>query len=259
MNSLKPQVVSREVWTQARVALLEKEKALTRRRDELSRERRELPWVSVEKPYRFTGPDGTRTLADLFDGRSQLAVYHFMFGPRWEAGCASCSFLGDHFNGMGIHLAHRDVSFAAVSRAPIGRIEAFKSRMGWTFPWVSSEGTDFNQDFHVTPSEQEKAAGKMQYNFSEGPIFLEDLPGLSVFAKGGDGRVFHTYSTYARGLDPILGTYQILDFVPKGRDEDGLVHSMAWVRHHDRYGAGYVVDPKTPYVPPKDVDGCCHA
>ncbi|HZE96588.1 MAG TPA: thioredoxin family protein [Planctomycetota bacterium] len=257
MISKMQQVVSRAEWNLARRALLDREKKLTRLRDEVSRERRELPWVKVEKPYAFDAGDGTRTLADLFDGRGQLMVYHFMFGPRWEEGCKSCSFFSDHVDPMLLHLAHRDVSFAAVSRAPIERIESFKKRMGWKFPWVSSGRNDFNQDYHVSPTEQEKAKGKMVHNYGEIDVHLEDLPGLSVFARDAGGGICHTYSTYARGLDPLIGAYHFLDLVPKGRDEEGLVHSMSWVRHHDNYGPDYKVDAKSPYVQPRDVGDCC--
>jgi predicted dithiol-disulfide oxidoreductase (DUF899 family) len=250
-------IVSREEAVRARTQFLKEEKEFTRQRDELSRRRRELPWVKVEKDYVFDGPAGPRRLGDLFDGRGQLIVYHFMFGPTWEEGCPSCSYVGDHLDGMRIHLAHRDVSLAAVSRAPIARLEAFRRRMGWQFPWVSSGGNAFNADFHVSPSDEEKAEGKMTYNYRKGDICLEDLPGVSVFAKSAQGAIHHTYSSYARGLDLLIGAYNWLDLVPKGRDEDGLKHSMAWVRHHDRYDDGYVVDATSPYVPPKDVESCC--
>lgn len=251
------QIVGREEAVRARIQFLKEEKEFTRQRDELSRRRRELPWVKVEKDYVFEGPAGPRRLVELFAGSSQLIVYHFMFGPNWEEGCPSCSYVSDHLDGMRIHLAHRDVALAAVSRAPIARLEAFRRRMGWQFPWVSSGGNDFNADFHVSPSPEEKAEGKMTYNFQKGDIFLEDLPGVSVFAKDAKGAIYHTYSSYARGLDILVGAYNWLDLVPKGRDEGGLKHSMAWVRHHDRYDGHYVVDATSPYIPPKDVGSCC--
>lgn len=261
------QIVSREEWLKARTAHLAKEKQLTRMRDRLSAERRELPWVKVEKDYVFDSPQGKVTLADLFDGRSQLIVYHFMFGPEWEEGCPSCSFLMDHVDGAIPHLNARDVTLAVVSRAPLRHIEAFKKRMGWRFKWVSSHGNDFNHDYHVSFTKDELGKGKVDYNFEMMPGSpVEDLPGVSVFCKDeaapapGPGSIFHTYSSYARGLDMLVGTYNYLDLTPKGRDEDGLAFSMAWVRHHDRYGAGYVVDANAHYSPPKgSVCGHCAA
>ena len=228
-------VVSPDEWLVARRAHLAKENEFTRLRDRLSAERRALPWVKVEKSYVFDGPDGRETLADLFAGRSQLIVYHFMFGPGWEEGCPSCSFLADHFDGAIPHLAARDVMFVAVSRAPLPEFEAFKQRMGWRFKWVSSYGSDFNYDFHVSFTKEELANGKVDYNYDmvEG---YEELPGVSVFYKDAKGDVFHTYSSYARGLDVLVGAYNYLDLAPKGRDEAGLPWTMAWVRHHDRYG-----------------------
>jgi len=235
-----------------------KERELTRLRDELSRERRELPWELVEKQYVFEGPDGKVEFADLFGKRSQLIVYHFMFGPGWSEGCPSCSFLADHFDGATIHLANRDVAFAVVSRAPIAEIEPFRKRMGWRFKWVSSFGSDFNYDYHVSFTAEERAKGKVNYNYEEVEFPSEEGPGLSVFLKDGDGSIFHTYSSYARGCDILVGTYNFLDMVPKGRDEDGLAFSMAWVRHHDKYGEGYSVDPNQSYVQPaKAESGCC--
>lgn len=227
-------IVSEQEWLAAREALLAKEKEFTRLRDELSARRRELPWVKVEKSYVFDGPGGKQTLAELFAGRSQLMVYHFMFGPGWEQGCPSCSFLADHFDGAIVHLAQRDVTLVAASRAPLAQIETFKKRMGWRFKWVSSHGSDFNTDYHVSfPNKQEGA--KVYYNYAVGEFPAEEAPGLSVFYKDADGQVFHTYSTYARGLDILLGAYNFLDFAPKGRDEAALPWTMAWVRHHDRY------------------------
>jgi len=228
------EVVSQEQWTAARKALLAIEKEFTRQRDELSRQRRELPWTKVEKNYVFDGPSGKETLSDLFAGRGQLMIYHFMFAPGWEEGCKSCSFLADHIDGMLVHLRHRDVTLLLVSRAPLAQIEAFKKRMGWKFKWVSSYGNDFNFDFHVSFTPEEMAKGEAYYNYGMGRIPVEELPGLSVFYNNGGG-VYHTYSTYSRGLDILLGAYNFLDMAPKGRDEEGLAHGMAWLRHHDRY------------------------
>ena len=231
---MRNQVVSRDEWLKARLELLAAEKEFTRQRDALTRRRMAMPWERVEKSYQFEGPNGALSLADLFDGRSQLIVYHFMFGPDWEEGCKSCSFWADNFNGIPIHLNHRDVTFTAVSRAPLAKISAYKKRMGWSFPWVSSYGSDFNYDFHVSFTEEQLAAGKVDYNYGlvEG---YEELPGLSVFYKNERGEVFHTYSCYARGIDMVNGAYQLLDLVPKGRDEDGFEFSMEWVRRHDQY------------------------
>jgi predicted dithiol-disulfide oxidoreductase (DUF899 family) len=227
-------VVSREQWVTQRLALLAREKELTRLTDELSRQRRELPWVRLEKPYSFHGPQGTETLADLFEGRSQLIVYHFMFGPEMKEGCPSCSWVADHFDGTLPHLAARDVTLVAVSRAPYARLEAFKRRMGWRFKWVSSSETDFNFAFGVSSTDQQRAPGLQLYNFGTSEFLLPEREGASVFAREG-GEVFHTYSTYGRGVEALMGTYSYLDLVPKGRDEEGLDFPMAWVRHHDRY------------------------
>ncbi|HEY6967217.1 MAG TPA: DUF899 domain-containing protein [Burkholderiales bacterium] len=227
-------VVSQQEWQAARKALLAKEKAFSRQRDEIARARRALPWVKVEKDYAFDAPQGKVTLAGLFGPRSQLIVYHFMLGPGWDAGCKSCSYLADHFDGMLPHLAARDVSFAAVSRAPLAEIETFRTRMGWRFPWVSSNGNDFNFDFHVS-FHKEDMGKQVEYNYALGEARMEELPGASAFYRDGSGAVFHTYSTYARGLDTMIGAYNWLDIAPKGRDEDGLEFTMAWVRHHDRY------------------------
>jgi predicted dithiol-disulfide oxidoreductase (DUF899 family) len=228
-------VVAQDEWLAARRALLAREKAFTHERDALSAARRQLPWVKVEKDYVFEGPDGRQTLAELFDGRSQLIVYHFMFGPGWEQGCPSCSLLADHFDGAIVHLAQRDVTFVAVSRAPLHQIEAFERRMGWHFTWVSSHDSDFNRDFHVSFDKNELAKGEVQYNYTTGSFPSEEAPGASVFFKNEAGEVFHTYSTYARGLDQLIGAYSWLDLAPKGRDEAELPWTMAWVRHHDRY------------------------
>lgn len=232
-----PRIVSETEWLVARRDLLTREKELTRLRDEVSRHRRELPWVKLEKEYLFDGPDGEETLSDLFDGRSQLIVYHFMFGPGWEEGCKSCSYLADHFDGANWHLPHRDVTFVVVSRAPLSELEAYKKRMGWRFKWVSSHGNDFNFDYHVSATEEEKAKEKMFYNYESAELIGDEMPGLSVFYKDKNGDLFHTYSTYARGLDILVGAYNFLDHVPKGRDEDHLDFTMDWVRRHDQYDA----------------------
>ncbi len=227
-------IVSPSEWLKARKALLAKEKEFTRARDALSAARRELPWVKLGKDYLFEGPAGKETLADLFAGKNQLMIYHFMLGPDWVQGCPSCSFLADHFDGANIHLAQRDVSFVVVSRAPLAEIQAYKKRMGWKFKWVSSYGSNFNHDFHVSFTPEEKASGKVEYNYTVGEFPSEEAPGLSSFIKDG-GAVFHTYSTYGRGLDIIIGAYNMLDLAPKGRDEGALPWSMAWVRRHDEY------------------------
>jgi predicted dithiol-disulfide oxidoreductase (DUF899 family) len=248
-------IVSHDEWNAARKAYLAEEKAFTRARDALSKKRRELPWEKIGKNYLFDTPDGKQSLADLFGGKSQLIVYHFMLGPGWEAGCPSCSFLADHFDGAAIHLAQRDVRFVVISRAPLAEIEEFKKRMGWKFTWVSSFGSDFNHDYQVSASAEEKAAGRVVYNYEETTFPSEERPGASVFFKNEAGEVFHTYSTYGRGLDMFLGAYHFLDIAPKGRDEDGLTFSMAWVRHHDKY-EGAVVDTKASYQQPKSAS-CC--
>jgi len=245
----KPRVVSRTEWLEARTNLLNKEKQLTRLQDALSDERRKLPWVKVDKEYVFDGPGGKETLADFFEGRSQLIVYHFMFGPEWQEGCPSCSFNMDHADGALIHLAQRDVTLTAVSRAPLPKIEAFRKRMGWSFNWVSSNQSDFNRDFHVAFTKDELATGKVYYNYQTGAFPSEEAPGISVFFKNDAGEVFHTYSAFARGMESLINTYNYLDFVPKGRDEDGLAFTMSWVRHHDRYSSGYLADPSKPYWP----------
>ena len=227
-------VVAPNDWLAARKELLAKEKEFSRLRDELSRKRREMPWEKVEKKYMFEGRSGKESLAELFDGRSQLIVYHFMFGPGWKEGCPSCSFLADTFDGARVHVAERDVTFVVVSRATLPEIEAFQKRMGWTFKWVSSFKSDFNFDYQVSVKPDEQINGKVYYNYTLTEFPSEERPGLSVFYKA-DDQVFHTYSTYARGLDILLPTYNFLDMTPKGRNEEGLPHSMAWVRHHDRY------------------------
>lgn len=230
-------VVSREEWLGQRIELLKKEKELTRQKDEHSRQIRELPWVRIDKNYIFQSPDGEKTLAELFGANSQLVIQHFMLGPGWDEGCKSCSFMADHTDGMLPHLAARDVTMLAVSRAPIAEIEAFKKRMGWRFPWISSHGSDFNFDFHVSFTPEELATGKLNYNYSLREFGSEEAPGISVFRKDADGEIFHTYSAFGRGVEQVVGTYSVLDLVPNGRDEDGLEFTMAWVRHHDRYDA----------------------
>lgn len=248
----KRKVVSEEEWLKARKAHLTNEKELTRRRDELSRERQALPWVKVDKNYVFDGPAGKTPLSDLFGGRSQLIVYHFMLGPGWAEGCPSCSFLADHIDGALPHLNARDVTLAVVSRAPLAQIEAFKKRMGWRFPWVSSFDSDFNYDYHVSFTEEEMAKGAVYYNYKMQEFGSEEAPGISVFYKDKNGEVFHTYSAYGRGGDILLGAYNYLDMAPKGRDEGGLHFTMAWVRHHDKYGDSARPQPvkidKTPSV-----------
>jgi predicted dithiol-disulfide oxidoreductase (DUF899 family) len=247
---------TREEWLQARLELLEAEKELTRRSDDLARKRQQLPWIRIEKDYRFETEEGEASLADLFRGRSQLLVYHFMFGPDYTAGCTACSAIADGFNGFAVHLENHDVVMMAISHAPITAITAYKQRMGWTFPWASSYGTDFNFDFGVSYTEEQQRTGEMEYNYrprnvpsaleagSEGPVadmaarsgtdvsgYLRQAPGMSAFALD-DGVVYHTYSAYARGLDGLWGMYQWLDRAPKGRNENGV-----WFRRHDEYGA----------------------
>ena len=251
-------VVPAAEWLAARKELLKKEKEFTRLRDELSRQRRELPWEKVTKSYVFDGPKGKETLSDLFGGRSQLIVYHFMLGPGWAEGCPSCSFISDHIDGSVPHLAARDVRLAVVSRAPLAEIEAFKKRMGWKFHWVSSNGNDFNYDYQVSMTKDELGKGEVYYNYGYQKFPSEERPGTSVFYKDAAGDVFHTYSSYGRGLDILIGAYNWLDIAPKGRDEEGLKHGMAWVRHHDKYDAGYRVDANAEYVQPaKSEHGCC--
>ena len=227
-------VVSREEWLKARRDLLKLEKEETHLRDKVRAERRALPWVKVDKEYVFDTPKGRKTLAELFDGRSQLLIYHFMLGPEWEAGCPGCSFLADHFDGTLPHLNHHDVTLIAVSRAPLEKIEAYKKRMGWKFPWVSSYGSDFNFDYHVSFTKEDLAKDKVFYNFTEIPPedAHDELPGLSAFYRNESGEVFHTYSTYARGGEEVIGTLMILDRAPFGRNEDS---TMNFVKRHDEY------------------------
>ena len=228
-----PTFGSRDEWLAARLELLAEEKDLTRRRDDLAAQRRALPWVRIDKDYRFEGPDGPRSMAELFDGRSQLLVYHFMYGPDWDEGCPSCSFWADTFDGLDVHLAHRDVTFVCVSRAPLAKLAAYKARMGWTFPWFSSAPSDFNFDFGVSFTPEQQAEGAT-YNFAHQDHPPDEAPGISAFAILA-GEVFHTYSAYSRGLDPLNGAYQLLDLTAQGRDEGGLEWPMAWLRRHDAY------------------------
>ncbi len=240
-------IVSEQQWLEARKALLAKEKEFSRARDELNRQRRALPWVRVDKNYVFDGPQGPVALTNLFGGKSQLLIYHFMLGPSWAKGCPSCSFLADHFDGATIHLAQRDVTLVVVSRAPLPEIEAYRRRMGWQFPWVSSHGNGFNFDYHVSFTPDEQARGEANYNYSIGKFPSEEAPGISAFIKDETGAVFHTYSAYARGLDTLIGTYNFLDMAPNGRDEDSLPWTMAWVRRHDEYES----------APVKPAAACC--
>ena len=228
-------IVSREEWTEARKALMAHEKEFTRARDRLSEERRALPWVKVDKSYAFDTPEGKKTLADLFKGKRQLVVQHFMFAPEWNEGCKSCSFWADGFDRIGSHLAARDTAFVAVSRAPLEKLLAFKKRMGWTFDWVSSAGSDFNYDYAVSFTPDQIKAGAKTYNFGTSPFGVEEAPGISVFYRDEAGTIFRTYSCFARGLDMMNAAYQYLDLTPLGRQEEGLPYPMDWVRLHDRY------------------------
>ncbi len=230
-------IVSREEWIAARQVHLAEEKELTRLRDRLSQRRRRLPWVGVDKDYVFEGPDGKESLSELFAGRGQLIVYHFMYGPDWDEGCPSCSLLCDTIDGAIVHLNHRDVSMVAVSRAPFDKLEAYRKRMGWKFKWVSSHGGEFNHDYDVSFAAEEMAKGEVYYNYKIGKFPSDEAPGLSVFYRNENGDIFHTYSAYARGLDALIGTYNYLDLVPKGRDESDLPYTMAWIRRHDQYEA----------------------
>jgi predicted dithiol-disulfide oxidoreductase (DUF899 family) len=227
-------IVPHDQWIATRREFLAKEKEFTRMRDELSRQRRELPWEKVEKNYVFDGPNGKESLGDLFAGRSQLIVYHFMFDPSWDAGCKSCSFWADNFERLPIHLKHRDISLVAISRAPLAKLEAYRKRLGWTFKWVSSGGNDFNYDYRVSFTKDQVASGRVDYNFGTNPDYANDeMPGISVFYKDSSGAIFHTYSTYARGIDMMNNAYHYIDLTPKGRDEgDGI---MAWLRRNDEY------------------------
>jgi predicted dithiol-disulfide oxidoreductase (DUF899 family) len=257
---MQHRIVSQGEWLQERTAFLAKEKELTRLRDRLAEERRALPWVQVEKTYVFDTPAGKKSLSDLFDGRSQLIVKHFMLAPGQKEGCVGCSFESDHAEAALVHLHHHDVSYVAVARAPLDEIEAFKKRMGWTFPWISSFGSDFNYDFNVSFTPSQITDGTAIYNYRAGPLPLEDLSGNSVFYKDDNGRIFHTYSTFGRGLEEVLSTYMFLDITPNGRNETGPNHSLAdWVRHHDRYDAPGHVSAVGRWVPEKQEAACCHS
>jgi predicted dithiol-disulfide oxidoreductase (DUF899 family) len=245
---MQHRIVSRDEWLDARRAHLAAEKELTRARDALAAARRELPWVRVEKTYTFATAEGPRTLADLFDGRSQLIINHFMLGPGWTEGCIGCSFGADHIDGSLVHLLNHDVSLVTVSRAPLAEIEAYKRRMGWQFPWVSSGGSDFNYDFGVSFTPEQIARGEARYNFGSQTVQSEEMPGVSVFCRGEDGAIYHTYSTYGRGDEQRITTYAFLDMTPKGRNETGPhFNLMDWVKRHDSYQNV----PKS--------GGCCHS
>ena len=258
-NWENPKIVSRADWLAARKDLLAEEKELTRARDRLSAHRRELPWVKVEQNYSFHTPAGTKTLAELFDGRSQLIVYHFMWRGDLNDACVGCSFLADHIDGANLHLTQHDVTLTVVSRAPLPVLQAFKQRMGWRFNWVSSEGSNFNYDYHVSFRPEEIASGQVLYNYQLTPASIEELSGFSVFYKDKQGDVFHTYSSYGRGNEEVLGAYIYLDLTPKGRNETGPNYNLSdWVRHHDRYGIGGFVDSTGGYISGRDSTCCSH-
>ena len=231
-TAMPHQIVSQEEWLEARKALLVQEKAELALRDEVNAARAALPWVRVEKDYGFDTPGGKKSLAGLFDGRSQLLVYHFMLGPDWDAGCPRCSFIADHIGQTLAHLNNHDVTWTAVSRAPLSRIADYKTRMGWDFPWASSNGSDFNYDFHVSFTQEERASGAIHYNYEERKMNRDELSGFSAFYKDEEGQVFHTYSTYARGLESLAGTLLLLDRAPKGRNE---TTSLSFVKRRDEY------------------------
>lgn len=228
-------VVSHDQWIAERRKLLAREKEFTRQRDELSAARRALPWEQIGKRYVFLGPNGEETLADLFAGRHQLIVYHFMFGPDWEAGCPACSFWADNFDRIVVHLNHRDISLVAISRAPVEKLRAYRARMGWTFKWLSSLHSDFNWDYQVSFAPEELERGEAPYNYTKGPFPSEEAPGISVFYRDDSGTIFHTYSCFSRGLDMLNVAYHYMDLAPKGRDEEGLDFTMAWLRRRDEY------------------------
>jgi predicted dithiol-disulfide oxidoreductase (DUF899 family) len=256
---MEHRIVSRDQWLLERTALLAREKEMTRLRDEMSEARRALPWVKVDKSYLFDTPSGKKSLSGLFEGRSQLIVKHFMLAPGQKEGCVGCSFESDHADAALVHLQNHDVSYVAVARAPLAEIEAFKTRMGWSFPWVSSFGSDFNYDFNVSFTPAQIANGTAVYNYRAGPLPLEDLSGLGVFYKAEDGAIYHTYSTFGRGAEERLGTYVLLDLTPNGRNENGPNHSLAdWVRHHDRYGASGHVSVVGRWVAEEHGTACCH-
>jgi predicted dithiol-disulfide oxidoreductase (DUF899 family) len=234
-SAKKPKVATPEKWLTARRTLLREEKKLTLLSDRLAERRRKMPWVKMTKPYTFDSPRGRVSLADLFEGRSQLMVQHFMYGPGWEQGCKSCSFMMDHFNPTVPHLNARDVTFTAISHAPLKEILPFKKRMGWAVNWVSSHGTDFNRDFHVSFTQKEIDRGQVDYNYTKMDFPQTEAPGISIFARDDSGNVYLTYSTYGRGVEVVMTTYELLDLTPKGRDEGGMEYGMDWLRHHDRY------------------------
>lgn len=234
-ENIAPDIVDQETWRAARLAHLEFEKAFTRQRDELSRQRRQLPWVELIESYSFDGPSGSRSMAELFEGRSQLAVYHFMYGPGWDEGCPSCSFWADNYEGIGVHLAARDTNLVAISSAPLPELQAYQTRMGWTFPWYSSAGSNFNFDMGVSFTAEDIAARSVAYNYRTQIPMGEEMPGLSIFNRTEDNRVFLSYQTFSRGLDMLNTAYHILDLTPKGRDEDELPWTMAWLQRHDAY------------------------
>lgn len=244
-------VVSHAEWIAARKDFLAKEKDFTHLRDEISRQRQELPWEKIEKNYVFEGPNGKVSLAQLFGTKSQLIVYHFMFGPEWSEGCPGCSYLGDHFDGGLAHLAARDVAFVAISRGPLAKLEAFKKRMGWNFNWVSSAASDFNFDYKVSFTKEQIEKGETNYNFEAKKIKEEELPGASCFYKDEAGNIYHTYSSYGRGLDQMINAYNWLDIAPKGRDEANIKPPMSWVRHHDKY-------PESVLAGKDSTSACCH-
>jgi predicted dithiol-disulfide oxidoreductase (DUF899 family) len=265
-TSLHHPVVPRSQWLAARQALLLREKELSRQQDRIAAERRALPWVRVDTPYQFDTTAGPRTLAQLFDGRRQLLVQHFMFGPGWEQGCPSCSYMADHIDGMNVHLANRDITLVVVSRAPLDQIERFRQRMGWRFHWVSSLGSDFNHDYGVSFSTDQVARGEVPYNYTVQRFPAEEAPGISVFYQepGEGAEVFHTYSTYGRGVEVMMGTYPLVDLTPVGRNEPNPEYTMDWVRHHDRYeGAAPFQPAPSPLAaaasPATTAGGCCHA
>jgi predicted dithiol-disulfide oxidoreductase (DUF899 family) len=245
-------IVSGDRWLAARKALMAREKELMRLSDQIARERRALPWERVDKSYVFDTLAGPRSLAELFEGRRQLLVQHFMLAPGWSEGCPSCSYMADHTDGMTVHLAHRDTTFVAISRAPLAEIERFRQRMGWQFTWVSARGSDFNFDFHVSFTPQEQASGQACYNYAVGPARGEEAPGVSVFVRNDAGEVFHSYSTFGRGVEVMMGTYDLLDLTPQGRGERDVPYKMEWVRHHDRYAPAPAAQPRPAAA------SCCH-
>ena len=261
---MQHQIVSRDEWLAARKQLLAKEKAFTRMRDELNAERLALPWVKLEKTYVFEGPNGPETLSSLFDGRSQLVVKHFMFGPEWNEGCVGCSFEMDQISGALVHLEHHDVTYIAVARAPFAKLDAYRRRMGWTMKFVSSYDNDFNYDFHVSFRPDELAKGEAYYNYAMRPVGSDEMSGRSVFYKDEAGDIFHTYSSFARGGEINLNAYAVLDVTPKGRNETINGNLTDWVRHHDRYVGGGFVDPNGRFVAAEhpaaaeNDSACCH-